>query len=167
MNTVLAHWVDIVVVGVIFISSILGYFRGFVKESITLATWILAIWAALIYGPLFSEYLPFSIGGPSLMKIIGSVLLFVVIIVLGGIFNYLLSQIVDETRLGKIDNTLGLFFGALRGAGVITIIVFLIISLSSVPQDSWWTNSYLMPYFQEAAQWLEAQLPESWASYFS
>lgn len=167
MNTFLAHWVDIVVIGVIFISSVLGYFRGFVKESITLATWILAIWAALVYGPTLAGYLPFTFGGPSLMKIIGSGLLFFLIIIVGGVFNYLISQIVDETRLGKIDNTLGLFFGAFRGAVVITIAVFLLISLASVPDGPWWTNSYTMPYFQDAALWIKGQLPESWAGYFS
>lgn len=167
MNIFLEHWVDFIVLAVVLISSTLGFFRGFVKESITLATWILAIWAALAYGPVFSEYLPFTFGGPSLMKIIGSILLFFLIIIIGGIFNFLLSQIIDETRLGRIDNVLGLFFGAFRGAVVITIAVFLLTSLSSIPEDSWWTNSYTMPYFQDAALWIKSQLPESWAGYFS
>ena len=36
------NWLDLFIIGVIAISAIISLFRGFTKEAISLATWVLA-----------------------------------------------------------------------------------------------------------------------------
>ncbi len=162
----MANWVDFAVIVIIGVSVIIGLFRGLVKESISLATWILAIWVALVFGPRLSGLLPFTVGSATIQNIIASAVLFILVIILGGVVNYLLSQIVDKTGLSGTDRSLGLVFGALRGAAIVAILV-LLATLTNLPNEPWWQQSKTLPFFYDIALWLKDLLPPSLADHFT
>ena len=42
-------WIDVVILALITLSAILSLFRGFVKEALALASWVVALWVAMAF----------------------------------------------------------------------------------------------------------------------
>ncbi|RUM93943.1 MAG: CvpA family protein [Thiothrix sp.] len=160
------HWVDIIVFVVIGFSVVIGLFRGLVKEAISLATWILGVWVGLSFASSFGEKLPFQVGDETVQMVIAFAIIFLVILVVGGIVNYLIGQLVDKTGLSGTDRSMGLVFGFLRGGLIISIMV-LLATLTNMPNEDWWKQSMTLPFFYDVAVYLKDLLPESLAQHFS
>lgn len=154
------HWVDIVVLAILALSVIIGLFRGLIKEALSLATWVIAIWVALAFAQQFSQMLPFKLGSETVQTAVAFFILFVIVLIIGGIINYFAGQLVDKTGLSGTDRMLGLVFGLLRG-GLLVAVLVLLASLTNMPNEEWWTNSLMLPYFQDVATWLKDLLPAS------
>ena len=159
------HWVDIVVLVIIGLSVLIGLFRGFLREAISLATWILAVWAALTLSSPLAERLPIGVDSLTVKTSVAFMVIFVGVLIAGGIVNYIAGQLVDGTGLGGTDRMLGLVFGALRGGLLVSVLV-LLANLTSMPSESWWQESLSLPYFSELAYWIRDMLPDSLASHF-
>lgn len=43
------NWVDYLIIGIILISSGISIVRGFIKEVLSLISWIVAIWVAFMF----------------------------------------------------------------------------------------------------------------------
>ena len=42
-------WLDIAILALIVLSALLSLFRGFVKEALALASWLIALWVAMVF----------------------------------------------------------------------------------------------------------------------
>ncbi len=160
------HWVDIVVLGIIALSVVIGLFRGLIREALSLATWVLAFWVGLTFADQVAGLLPFKLGSETLQSVAAFVILFVVVLILGSIVNYLAGHLIDKTGLSGTDRTLGLVFGLLRGGLIIAVLV-LLASLTNMPNEDWWKHSLTLPYFHDVADWLKTWLPPSLAEKFN
>jgi membrane protein required for colicin V production len=160
------HWVDIIVFVVIGFSVLIGLFRGLVKEAISLATWVLGIWVGLTFSPNVAQLLPFKVGDQTVQMVIAFVVIFLALLVAGGIINYLMGQLVDKTGLSGTDRTMGLVFGFMRGVLIVSVMV-LLATLTNMPNEGWWQQSLTLPYFHDIALWLKDQLPDTLAQHFS
>ena len=49
--------VDIIIVAIVLISLLVGLFRGFIKEALSLFSWIASFWVAYTYATLGAQYL--------------------------------------------------------------------------------------------------------------
>ena len=85
-------------------------------------------------------------------------LIFVLVLIMGGLLNRFLSQGVRRLGLGGMDRLLGLGFGALRATALITVVVMLM-QLTRLPQHEWWVQSRLLPYFLPLATQLRRPSP--------
>lgn len=160
------HWVDIAVIVIVALSIIIGLFRGLIKEAISLATWIVAIWIGLVFSDRLVGLMPFSVGSGTVDSLIAFVILFVIVLILGGIINYMAGHLVDKTGLSGTDRMLGLVFGLMRGVLIIAALV-LLASLTNMPNEAWWQKSLTLPYFGEISAWLKEFLPEAMAKKFN
>ena len=151
-------WIDVVILALIALSAILSLFRGFVKEAVALATWLVALWVAMAFHEDLAAILSQWISTPSAQKITAFAVLFICVLLLGAIINFLASKLVDKTGLTGTDRLLGIVFGVARG-GVIVAILVLLAGLTPFPQDPWWQDSQLLGYFQELAMWMRSYLP--------
>jgi len=159
-------WVDFVIIGIIALSAVISLFRGFVKEAFSLIVWVAAFWLSWTFFRDLSDYLIQWISLPSARLGVSFALIMISILIIGGIINYLLSQLVEHTGLTGTDRILGIFFGIARG-GVIIAIIILLAGLTAMPRDPWWNESMLIVYFQEISVWLKGFLPEDIARHFS
>ena len=114
--------VDGVVAGIIVLSAILAYSRGFVREALAIAGWVGAAVLAYAFAgaaqPLVKEI-------PVINKVIGDncelsiitafALVFAIGLIIASLFTPLFSSIVQRSFLGGIDQGMGFLFGALRG----------------------------------------------------
>ena len=151
-------WIDVVILALIALSAILSLFRGFVREAVALATWLIALWVAMAFYEDLATILSQWITVPSAQKITAFAILFICVLLLGAIINFLAGKLVDKTGLTGTDKLLGVAFGVARG-GVIVAILVLLAGLTPLPQDPWWQESQFIGYFQELAIWLRSYLP--------
>jgi len=151
-------WIDVVILALIALSAILSLFRGFVREAVALATWLVALWVAMAFHEDLAQILSQWISTPSAQKITAFAALFICVLLLGAIVNYLAGKLVDKTGLTGTDKLLGIVFGVARG-GVIVAILVLLAGLTPFPQDPWWQDSQFLGYFEDFAAWMRNYLP--------
>ena len=151
-------WIDVVILALIVLSAILSLFRGFVREAVALVTWLVALWVAMAFYEDLAAILSQWISLPSAQRITAFAVLFICVLLLGAIVNFLASKLVNKTGLTGTDKLLGIVFGVARG-GVIVAILVLLAGLTPLPQDPWWQDSQLLGYFQELAMWMRSYLP--------
>ncbi|MDH5184617.1 MAG: CvpA family protein [Gammaproteobacteria bacterium] len=151
-------WIDYTFLLIIAASIVVSLMRGFVRESLSLASWILSFWLASGFAEPLSELLTEYIDVPSLRIILAFVALFVVSMMLASAASNLLVDLVDRAGLSSTDRTIGVLFGTARGF-VISVIMVSVMGLTPMPADDWWKDSYFMPYFQGSAEWVKEWLP--------
>lgn len=145
-------WVDWVIIGTIVVSALISLSRGFVKEALSLLTWVIAGLVAWMFGGAFADLLTGYIETPSLRVMVACGILFVLTLVLGGLLNYLIGQLVVATGLSGTDRFLGMVFGAARGV-LLVVVAAGLLSLAPVEADEWWQQSQLIPHFLLVADW--------------
>ncbi|WJW74510.1 CvpA family protein [Thiohalobacter sp. IOR34] len=152
------NWADYSIIAIIAISAVLSLMRGFVKESLSLLAWVAAFWVALGFSGQLAGVLTDWISVPSVRAIVAFGVLFVAVLLLGGLINFLIGQLVEKTGLSGTDRLLGTVFGVVRGVLIVAILV-LLAGMTVVPQDPWWRDSQLLPHFEALALWLRDFLP--------
>ncbi len=159
-------WVDLIIIAIIVISALISLVRGFVKESISLASWVVAGFIALRYFAALADVLEPYIESPTIRSGTGFAILFVCGLIVGAIINFMASQLVSKTGLSGTDKSLGVVFGAARGI-IIVIMLVLLAGLTPMPSESWWKDSTMVEYFASMASWIKDIMPDDVASRFS
>ena len=151
--------IDIIIAVAIAISIVVGIIRGFVKEAISIAALVLAIWAALYFGPAAGDFSDGWFASEDLQKWFGRVLVFLVVLAIGGLVGWIISKLVRHSALSGVDRFLGSLFGAVRG---ILLVAIAIIGgqYAGFDNDEWWSNSRLIPHLEVVADWIKVMAPE-------
>ena len=150
-------WVDIVIVGIIVLSALFSLIRGFVREALSLAGWLASFWVALTFAGDLAELFLSEISTPSLRVAVAFTILFVLTLVIMALINKLAGQLVKKSGLTGTDRMIGMIFGVIRGALIVSVLV-LLAGFTTMPQDSWWQESVLIDVFHEFAIWLRYTL---------
>lgn len=158
------NWADLILLGILAISCLVGLLRGFIAEAMSLAVWVAAFWLAFVYGGEAAELFATVVEAPSARLFLGHALLFILAILIGGLATWLIGRLVRASGLSGTDRLLGLCFGLLRGAALGCVLV-LVMGFTPMPQDPWWQQSRLIPGFQRGAEWMRAWLPAAVAEY--
>jgi membrane protein required for colicin V production len=158
-------WLDWVIVGVIALSALISLARGFVREAFSLAIWVLAFWVSWSFFRDLAGPLGGLIGSPTLRLGVAFGLLMLATLIIGGLVNYLVIQLVERTGMSGTDRLVGMVFGAARGVLLVAVLV-LLAGLTPLPGEPWWQGSALVAYFQELAFWLRELLPPEIADLF-
>lgn len=159
-------WVDLIIIMIILISALISLVRGFVKESISLASWIVAGFIAFRYFTPLAELLEPYIESTTIRAGTSFGVLFVSSLVVGAIVNFMASQAVAKTGLTGTDKSLGVVFGAARGVLIVTMLV-LLAGLTPMPSEPWWGDSAMIEYFADMANWLKDIMPQDVANRFT
>lgn len=151
--------IDIVIAVAIATSIVVGTFRGFVKEAISIAALLLAIWAALYFGPAVGNVSESWLSSDELQKWFGRVLVFAVILSIGGLLGWGISKIIRMSALSGMDRFLGSLFGA--GRGILLVAVAIIGGqFAAFDSEEWWLESRLIPHLEIVADWIKVVAPE-------
>lgn len=149
------NWADWVIIGIVVVSALISLIRGFVREGLSLIIWASAAWVSLVFAKDVADLFSNQIHSPSIRLAISFVVLFLGVLVLGAILSYLVCLLVEKTGLTGTDRFIGVFFGLARGFLVVAVLI-LLAKLTSLPQNSWWQDSYLIPHFEPLESGLSA-----------
>ncbi len=150
---------DIVIAVAIAISIVVGFMRGFFKEAISITALLIAIWAALHFGHAVGGISEGWLSSEELQTWFGRILVFIVILAVGGLLGWGISKIIRMSALSTTDRIFGLFFGFCRG--VVLVAVFIIGGqFAGFDNDNWWSRSRLIPYGSHVADWIRVMAPK-------
>ncbi|MCD9087921.1 CvpA family protein [Stenotrophomonas sp. SY1] len=151
---------DLLLLGLIAISALLGLIRGLLATVLGVASWGLAAWAALLYGESAAQFLSAGSPAESGDYIGGYLLVFIGVLLVMALLGMLLRGVVNATVLLKWpDRLLGLGLGTLRGVLLAVLAVFAL-GFSSMREAPAWRQSVVLPWLQPMADWLREQLPK-------
>ena len=136
--------VDTLILAVIAISSAFGVWRGFIKEILSLLSWIAALLVSRVYSESLAGILESLIDNPSVRYVTAFSVLFVLIIMLGTALNHYMSKLLVVTGLKTLDRLLGAVFGVARGTVIVLVVLFILNVF--VSGSEWWQQSTLIPY---------------------
>ena len=129
-------FIDIIILLVLFASLIFGFFRGFVKELLSLMAWAFAFFVAYYFSSSVAIILPFE--AEFSIKYVGSfVLIFIFVLIVSSILIKFLSTFIHKIGLGASNIILGGLFGILRGVIVVYLMIFVIEKTSYAEEPSW------------------------------
>jgi membrane protein required for colicin V production len=147
---------DYLILGVLFLSMLLGFFRGFVREAIGVIAWLGGLWLAWRYAPVVEPLLAGRVGDPPVSTWAARALIVFAVLIAGWILAGVLSYTLRHSGLSiMVDRLLGLVTGFVRGAVVVAVFV-LLGQFVQLTQTGWWKGSRLIPYASEAAGWLQS-----------
>lgn len=151
--------IDIIIAVAILISIVIGFVRGFIKEAFSIGALLVAIWAALFFGPTVGGISESWISSEGLQMWIGRALVFAAVLALGGLLGWGVSKIIRKSVLSGMDRLLGSLFGACRG--ILLVAVFVLGGqYAGFAKDNWWLESNLIPQFQVIADWIKVIAPK-------
>jgi membrane protein required for colicin V production len=156
------NWLDLAVLGVVVLSAVFAFARGFVREALSIVAWVGAA-AITLYGFnwAYAHAEPY-IHNPLLSQLAAGFGLFVGSLIILTMLTGTLARLVQATGLTPIDRTLGFIFGLARGAFLVCL-AYLLLDMSVQPNDRpvWIREAKSTPYLHEGADVLKGFLPES------
>ncbi|WP_392560970.1 CvpA family protein [Orbus sturtevantii] len=154
------NWVDFTIIGIIVFSAVISVMRGFVKEALSLLSWICAFFIASQFYFYISDYFTYF-HDEFVRNAIAVAILFIATLIVCGIINYIISQLVQKTGLSGTDRVLGIFFGILRGVLLTAAILFFADTFTPLAKSNAWQESILIPHFDFIIRWFFGVLQSS------
>ena len=153
---------DWVIIAIFVLSILIGIFRGFIREALSLASWILAFWLALTFCVPAGDYINqfVSIPAEAFRMAAGFAAVFIITLFVFSIVSFLINKLIANKAIKGADRFLGSIFGAIRAVAVIIIIIIFFRGLG-LDNNNWWKHSNLIGYFVPAADYFEQLLPQS------
>jgi len=166
---------DLVVIGILLVSALVAFWRGFVREVLTILSLVGAAGATFVFGPkmvpiaqgwivdpnakepqqLFG-LVPYEMVGTAL----GFGLVFIVVLSLLTIASHLLSRAVHYVGLGPVDRSLGVVFGLIRGVVLLGLMsIVLNFAVSEDKRADYFGDSKTYPYITYLADLTSAIMP--------
>src|SRR5713101_9063275 len=159
---------DIILIGVMLVSALLAMIRGFMREILSIASWVIA---ALVTLYSYAKLLPFAKSYFNSDIIATAVLVggtFLATLLIVSIITVRFSDMVLDSRVGALDRTLGFLFGLARGL-LIVAIAFTFVDWMVPPrsQPTWFSGAKSQVVLKGTGEWLESLLPEDIDKYLS
>jgi len=151
-------WADLAIIVIIGFSAFLSLWRGTLREILSLAIWVIAFGVGFLLMAPIMDLLEPHVDVVSVRAILGFGGAFLATLVLGGLVNIIILQVLRRRRLNTGDRLLGSLFGLLRGACAVLLLV-LLASFTSLPRDDWWQQSLVLRQMDPVTGWLHGLMP--------
>jgi membrane protein required for colicin V production len=156
------NWLDLAVLGIVLLSAIFAFARGFVREALSIVAWVGAAFVTFKgFDWVYAQVEPL-VHNTLLSQLIAGLGLFFGSLIVLTIMTGIVARMVRATGLSPVDRTLGFIFGLARGA-VLVCLAYLLLDIA-VPKDdrpSWIREAKVEPYIHEGADVMRGFLPES------
>jgi membrane protein required for colicin V production len=146
------NWIDLTLAVLMIFSIVSGLRLGFARTAIGLLSAILALVFGLHYYRAVAFSLRPHISNSTGANVIGFLIIFCGIIILGEVVAGILARFIHATDLAWLDRALGGAFGVVRGLLFGTIMIWGLMALMPVSPKLVLSNSRLAPCVMSAAQ---------------
>jgi membrane protein required for colicin V production len=161
------NWLDFAFLLFLVIFAVQGFAQGFSRLIVglvaTLAGLLIASWCYDLPASLLSPY----VSSKAVANVVGFMLVFVLIQILGGLAGLVISRVFKWTGLGWLDRLLGFAFGALKAVlvGIVLVLILTAFPIKPVPDSV--AHSQVAPYLIDAAHALTYLAPRDLRQSFS
>lgn len=156
------NWADWTLIVIIAISTLMSLRRGFVKEAISLASWVVAFIVARSFHPNVQTLLVGSIDNEVMRTIAAFSILFIGTLLVGAAIAFLIGVLLKLTGLSPIDRLLGMVFGMARGV-ILSVVLIAVVRLTPFTSSEWWGNSVMIEHLSVVEQWTRSLLEQKTA----
>jgi membrane protein required for colicin V production len=143
--------VDYVILISVVVSVVVGIWRGFTTEALSLITLLAAIGLAWTFADALAPRFGSWAEAPEARLWIARFIIFVIVLVIGGLVSWVARKLVRNTGLSGLDRTLGAAFGLARAALLVGLSV-IVLQFAEVDQEPWWKDARFRPYAERVAE---------------
>ncbi len=155
---------DAIVLAIIGFSCLFAFFRGLVREILSLVAWIGAAIVTMHYFPHVMEITKTHFKSEAMAAGAAVVGLYIAALLAFSIVNWMIIKVIKQGgEAGMLDNMLGLGFGALRGAFIVSLGFFMLTLVMPEDEDNmpkWLAESATRPYVAKSTAILVSMAPE-------
>ena len=155
-------YLDYFFISIIFVSFLIGCYRGFTRELFSLAGWIFAFYFANHFSGDLLKYVPFDFG-EHINFIIIYMVIFVIILLVASFLATLLNKLIQNIGLGFFNIIMGSIFGFMRGV-LITFILIFLVQKTSLISGTILAESKTIPAIKLAIEISLSYLPYEWSN---
>ncbi|MGB5091978.1 MAG: CvpA family protein [Parvibaculum sp.] len=158
---------DVIVIGVLLISSVLALLRGLTNELLSIFAWVVGALLALWLFPYVTPLVREVVSPPWLASVLSALGIFIAgYVVCAALTLRWSDSILDlHHRAELLDRTLGFAFGLARGLLIVTIayLFFTWLVPNRTDQPDWIRNARLRPMVEDCASWLFSLAPQGYS----
>ncbi len=158
--------VDIAILAIVAASLSIGLVRGFIREILSLFSWLGALWIAYTNANAGASYLENYITQLPFRVIVAFAGIFVISLIIFSIVSHLLYRLLAVAGISGIDRSLGLLFGLLRGVVIVALLI-VVAAFMDFTSQPWWQESLLVDYFIPVIELIRIILPADIAEYMA
>lgn len=151
------NWIDATILAIVILSVVIGIFRGFVKEVLSLINWGGAIFATIYFHEKAQNYLKAYIDSETVLSMASFAAVFLIFIIAGSLVTHFIGYLVKKSGLGGTDRMLGLVFGFARGV-LVSAVLLAAVSFTPVKSQKTWQDSLILPIFNPVVAWLNTNI---------
>ena len=151
-------WIDYAVLAIIGVSVLLSVIHGFVRELLSLASWVSAFLVAQYFASQVAALLPAAVPNESLRLLAGFLAVFLIVLLAATLLAIAISSLIKRAGLGAADRVLGAVFGLVRGVAVVMVIV-LLAGLTALPTTPAWRQAMTSAPLEALANTVKVWLP--------
>ena len=150
---------DGLVIVAIVLSAIVGAARGFLREAVAVAAWVIALFLAWHFSDLIAPHLGGLMSDSDVRPWAARVIIVLLVLLLGAGVGAALRHFVRLSIFSGMDRFLGFGFVVLRGFVLLGVFVILG-QLLRLQEENWWRHSMLIPYGESIANGLRMLVGE-------
>ena len=154
-------WVDAVVLAVLVVSAGVAFFRGLVREVLSVGAWVGAVVAAFALEPVTVGIAARYVDVPWAAAALSIAVVFVIALIVLKLLTHWVAGRVQRSMLGGVDRALGLVFGLARGAAI--VVLAYIVGGLVVPAAEQWPDAVRqarsLPLTADGARWAVDHMP--------
>jgi len=155
---------DGVLIGLMLVSGVLAMIRGFSREALSIASWLVAALAAYtFYGslsPMVASYTASISSSKTLADIAAAGIIFIVVLIIVSLITMKIADFIVDSKIGPLDRTLGFVFGAVRGALLVVVGLLFFNWLVPDNQPGWVADAKSKPMLESIGEGIVQLLPD-------
>ena len=151
---------DGILVGFTLVSAMLAMVRGFSREILSIASWVAAAIAAFFLYPQVLPYVRPYIDNEQLAMVAAAGVVFIVALIIVTLITMKIADWIIDSRIGALDRTLGVLYGAARGILVVAVALLFFNWLVGANAPAWVTQAKSGPLLESIGTALENLLPD-------
>lgn len=155
---------DLVVIGVVLLSALLAFARGFVREVLSIGGWVGAAVGTLFLFPVARPYMRHYISPIMLADIVTGVGIFITLLIILTAISHQVAKGVRGSALNAIDRSLGFLFGIVRGLVIVSLAYLAVQWIWPVGggnEPAWLKDSKTRTYVEACANFLQSLVPDA------
>ena len=155
---------DWIFLGILLLSMLMGAWRGFVFEVLSVVSWVLAFFLAQWFALDAARWLPVTGASEPVRYAAGFVLVFILTIFAGGLIAFVVKKLLAVVGLSPADRLLGAVFGLVRGL-LLLLAMTVVVQATPLRTQAWWQEATGPRWTSAALAGLKPVLPAAVGKY--